>query len=260
MTQLTASFPPPSSKKNKLLVALGVVMVGHVGVLFALANMAPLELKPIVPPKPIQVRIVQPKPKEIPKPPKPVEPPKPKEVKVVDTPPPPPKKVEKVEQVKKETPKPKVVQPPKPVVTPPTPTPPVVIETPPVPTPPVVVAKPEPVPPPPAPVAPPAPPEPPAPPVNMSPRDLGDASGVSWKRKPKPSVDAKELESITNNVVILRIDVDDKGRIKARVIQSSGNPKIDREMVRAVQAAQFQPYKENGVAVPFYATQPFRVQ
>lgn len=266
MNQLATSLPPHSSKKNKILAALGVVVIGHVGLLAALYHMEPMQLKPLMPPKPIQVRLIQEKPKEQPVPPKPVEPPKPKEVKIVETPPPPPKKVEKVQQVKKETPKPKVAEPPKPTKVE-TPTPvvtPVVTTTeipkPVVPKPVVPDVKPTPAPVAPAPVASAEPSEPVKPAVDMTPRNLGDGAGVAWKRKPKPKIMVNDLEKVTNPFVLLRIDVDDKGKIKASVVQSSGNPKVDREMVRAVQAAQFQPYKENGVAVPFFAEQSFRVQ
>ena len=159
--------------------------------------------------------------------------------------------------MKKEIKKPQVVQPPKPTPVEVPVVAPVVVETV-TPKPVPVVSKPEPIVS--EPVVAPAPPVQAAPSLDLSPRNLGDAAGVAWKRKPKPSIEAKDLEKVTNSVVVLRIDVDANGKIKARVVQSSGNPKVDREMVRSVQAAQFQPYKENGVAVPFFAEQPFRVQ
>ena len=265
MSQVTAFSPKHPSNKNKILAAFGAVIIGHVGVLFVLSNIQTSQLKPITPPKPIQVRLVEP-PKPKVEPPKPIQPPKPKEVKIQETPPPPPpKKVEKIEQVKKEVVKPKAVEPPKPakVETPvPVVTPVVAVETPK----PVVTPTPKPITTPaptPAPVVesvPVADPAPVKPAVDMTPRNLGDGAGVSWKRKPKPKINAVDLEKVTNDVIVLRIDVDASGKIKARVVQSSGSDKVDREMVRAVQAAQFQPYKDNGVAVPFFAEQPFRVQ
>ena len=272
MSQLATSPVLHPSKKNKILAALGAVVIGHAGVLFALTHMKPVELKPLTPPKPIQVRLIDP-PKPKVEPPKPVQPPKPKEVKIQDAPPPPPKKVEKIEQVKKEVVKPKVVQPPKPtkVETPPPVIPPVVTEVV-TPKPPVVIEKPVVVEAPPTPPAPPAPPTPPAPPapvappappapaVDMTPRNLGSGASAAWKRAPKPKLMQTDLADVTSNVVVLRIDVDEKGRIKARVVQSSGSSKVDKEMVRAVQAASFHPYKENGVAVPFFAEQSFHVQ
>lgn len=260
MSQMLATNSPQSmSKKQKIVAAISLVIVGHVGLLWGVSQMEPITLKPLIPPKPIQVRLIQAEKKSEPKP---VEPPKPKEVKIVEkTPPPPPKKVEKVEQVKKEVAKPKVVEPPKqtPIETP-TPIVPVVTQT-------VITPKPV-IPKPvvpnvtttPQPTTPAEPVQSTAPAVDMTPRDLGDAAGVNWKRKPKPVIDIYDLEKATSNVVILRIDVDAKGKIKARVVSSSGNAKVDREMVRAVQAAQFEPYKENGVAVPFFAQQSFTVK
>lgn len=215
--------------------------------------MAPLELRPLEPPKPVQVKFVKivekpkaeepkPKPPE-PKPPeKPKEPPKPKQVKIVEKPKPlPPKKVEKVQQVKAPTPEPQVElpQPETKVFTTTT----------------VVQPTPQP-----APVPTPAPQPDPAPQVDLSPRDLGDAAGVAWKRKPKPRLTQNDLKNVSNTAVIVRIDVDAKGRIKARIVQSSGDAKVDREVIRAVQAGQFQPYTENGVAIPFFAEQPFHLQ
>ena len=62
---LVINSPENMSKKNKILATIGAVVVGHVGLLWAISNMTPISLKPITPPKPIQVRIVQlEKPKE----------------------------------------------------------------------------------------------------------------------------------------------------------------------------------------------------
>ncbi|KAF7276208.1 hypothetical protein GWI33_010816, partial [Rhynchophorus ferrugineus] len=183
MGQLSVvTSPNPGNRKQKIIAATVAVLVAHAGVLWALANMSPVQLRPIEPPKPVKVKFVkiveppkleQPKP-EPPKPkPKPKEPPKPKQVKIVEKPLPPPKKVEKVQQVKTPTPEPRV-----------------------------------------------------------------------------------ELPKVESTVVTTST----VGKIKARVVQSSGDAKVDREVVRAVQAGQFYPYKENGVAVPFFAEQPFHLQ
>ena len=121
----------PNPMKKKIITALIAVVVGHMGVLWAVGQMKTPELKSIEK-EPLKVRFVkiQEPPKELPPKPK-AEPkkekPKPKEVKQVKIVekqlPPPPKKVEKVQQVKKaETAKP-VVKPveskltPSPVVT-----------------------------------------------------------------------------------------------------------------------------------------------
>ena len=118
----------PNPMKKKIITALIAVVVGHMGVLWAVGQMKTPELKSIEK-EPLKVRFVkiQEPPKELPPKPK-AEPkkekPKPKEVKQVKIVekqlPPPPKKVEKVQQVKKaETAKPVV----KPVEAKPTPSP-----------------------------------------------------------------------------------------------------------------------------------------
>lgn len=240
--------------KKNVVTALAVVALGHVGILWALGQMQTPSLKPIEK-EPLKVRFVkiQEQPKPLPPQPKAeLQPEKPKpqpvkEVPVVEKPlSPPPKKVEKVQQVKKvEAPKPvakpvekpverevqpapvatvtesKVVQPaPKPTVTP--------------------VA--------PAPVAPSAP-------KTVS---IG-GSGVQWSRSPKPTYSNRDLQGETRNVVV-RIEANEKGVITdAQITRSSGIPALDQKILRAVRSAKFKPYKENGVAYPIRAEQPFEL-
>ena len=240
--------------KKNVVTALAVVALGHVGILWALGQMQTPSLKPIEK-EPLKVRFVkiQEQPKPLPPQPK-AEPqsekPKPqpvKEVPVVEKPLP-PKKVEKVQQVKKaEAPKPvakpvekpvervvqpapvatvtesKVVQPaPKPTVTPVAPAP--------------------------APVAPSAP-------KTVS---IG-GSGVQWSRSPKPSYTNRDLQGETRSVVV-RIEANEKGVITdAQITRSSGIPTLDQKILRAVRSAKFKPYKENGVAYPIRAEQPFEL-
>ena len=240
--------------KKNVVTALAVVALGHVGILWALGQMQTPSLKPIEK-EPLKVRFVkiQEQPKPLPPQPK-AEPqsekPKPqpvKEVPVVEKPLP-PKKVEKVQQVKKaEAPKPvakpvekpvervvqpapvatvtesKVVQPaPKPTVTPVAPAP--------------------------APVAPSAP-------KTVS---IG-GSGVQWSRSPKPTYSNRDLQGETRNVVV-RIEANEKGVITdAQITRSSGIPALDQKILRAVRSAKFKPYKENGVAYPIRAEQPFEL-
>ena len=242
--------------KKNVVTALAVVALGHVGILWALGQMQTPSLKPIEK-EPLKVRFVkiQEQPKPLPLPPQPkaeLQPEKPKpqpvkEVPVVEKPLP-PKKVEKVQQVKKaEAPKPvakpvekpvervvqpapvatvtesKVVQPaPKPTVTPVAPAP--------------------------APVAPSAP-------KTVS---IG-GSGVQWSRSPKPSYTNRDLQGETRNVVV-RIEANEKGVITdAQITRSSGIPALDQKILRAVRSAKFKPYKENGVAYPIRAEQPFEL-
>lgn len=256
MSSSSALSPqPPHPMKKKIIAALVSVVVGHFGVLWAVSQIKTAELKKIEK-QPLQVRFVkiqqQPKPAE-PEPqpePKKAEPPKPvKEVKVVEKPVvTPPKKVEKIQQVKQaETAKPVV----KPVQTPAkpavTPVAPVVTET--------KVVKPAPVPPPAAkPVA------PPAPPVPAGPKSVSiGGSGVQWSRTPRPSYSNKDLQGESRRVVVL-IEANEQGNItNARITRSSGLAALDEKILRAVRNAKFKPYKENGVAYPIRAEQPFEL-
>lgn len=240
--------------KKKVVTALAVVALGHVGVLWVLGQMPTPSLKPIEK-EPLKVRFVKiqeppkplpPQPKAEPQPEKPKPQPV-KEVPVVEKPlPPPPKKVEKVQQVKKaEAPKPvakpvekpvgRVVKP-APVAT--------VTETK------VVQAAPKPTP---APVA-------PAPVVPAAPKTVSiGGSGVQWSRSPKPTYSNRDLQGETRTVVVL-IEANEKGAIThAQITRSSGLPALDQKILRAVRSAKFKPYKENGVAYPIRAEQPFEL-
>jgi len=236
--------------KKKIVAALAVVMVGHIGVLWGVSHLKTADLKPIEK-EPLQVRFVKiqqppeplpPKPKVEPKKAEPAKPKEVKEVKVVEKPLPlPPKKVEKVQQVKKaEAPKPVA----KPVATT------TVSET--------KIAKPAPAAaPPPAPAA--APPAPPSPP---SPKTVSiGGAGVQWSRSPKPSYSNKDLQGETR-VIVVHIEADEKGSIikeRTRITKSSGISALDEKILRAVRSAKFKPYKENGVAYPIRAEQPFEL-
>ncbi|WP_151814926.1 energy transducer TonB family protein [Acinetobacter soli] len=242
------STPPnsPNPMKKKVITALVAVVIGHAGVLWAVNQMKSPELKPIEQ-KPLNVRFVKiqappPRPPE-PKPEPKKEQPKPikevKEVKVVEKVAPPPKKVEKVQQVKQaETPKQVVKNEPqvdfKPVTTTTTVTEKVVEK-----------AKPQPA----------AQPQ-----VNRDPSpksvSIGGA-GVQWSRTPRPSYTNRDLQGQTRSIVVM-IEADETGKIiNARITRSSGVPALDDKILRAVRSAKFKPYKENGVAYPIRAEQPF---
>ena len=239
----------PNPMKKKVLAALIAVVVGHMGVLWAMNHMKAPELKPIEK-EPLKVRIVKiqeppkllpPKPKEEPK----KEPTKPKEVKIVEKPQPtPPKKVEKVQQVKKA----EVV---KPVVKPTeTPVKPTVTTT-------ITEKKVE------KPVVQPeqAKPVTQAAPADTSPKSVSiGGSGVQWSRSPKPVYSNQDLQGENRRVVVL-IEANEKGSIvNARITRSSGVPALDEKILRAVKGAKFKPYKENGVAYPIRAEQPFDLE
>ncbi|MDK8754510.1 TonB family protein [Acinetobacter radioresistens] len=247
-----SSMPPSNPMKKKIVAALAVVMVGHIGVLWGVSHLKTADLKPIEK-EPLQVRFVKiqqppeplpPKPKVEPKKAEPAKPKEVKEVKVVEKLlPPPPKKVEKVQQVKKaEAPKPVA----KPVETPPAPSPvatTTVSET--------KIAKPAP-----APAAPPAPPSP------LSPKTVSiGGAGVQWSRSPKPSYSNKDLQG-EPRVIVVHIEADEKGSIikeRTRITKSSGISALDEKILRAVRSAKFKPYKENGVAYPIRVEQPFEL-
>ena len=220
-----SSMPPSNPMKKKIVAALAVVMVGHIGVLWGVSHLKTADLKPIEK-EPLQVRFVKiqqppeplpPKPKVEPKKAEPAKPKEVKEVKVVEKLlPPPPKKVEKVQQVKKaEAPKPA-----------------------------------------PAPAAPPAPPSP------LSPKTVSiGGAGVQWSRSPKPSYSNKDLQG-EPRVIVVHIEADEKGSIikeRTRITKSSGISALDEKILRAVRSAKFKPYKENGVAYPIRVEQPFEL-
>ena len=244
-----SSMQTPNPMKKKVLAALIAVVVGHMGVLWAVNHMKAPELKPIEK-EPLKVRFV--KIQELPKPlpPKPKEelkkePTKPKEVKIVEKPQPtPPKKVEKVQQVKKA----EVV---KPVVKPTeTPVKPTVTTT-------ITEKKVE------KPVVQPeqAKPVTQAAPADTSPKSVSiGGSGVQWSRSPKPVYSNQDLQGENRRVVVL-IEANEKGSIvNARITRSSGVPALDEKILRAVKGAKFKPYKENGVAYPIRAEQPFDLE
>lgn len=239
----------PNPMKKKVLAALIAVVVGHMGVLWAVNHMKAPELKPIEK-EPLKVRFVK-----IQEPPKPLppklkeepkkEPTKPKEVKIVEKPQPtPPKKVEKVQQVKKA----EVV---KPVVKPTeTPVKPTVTTT-------ITEKKVE------KPVVQPEQAKPviQAEPADTSPKSVSiGGSGVQWSRSPKPVYSNQDLQGENRRVVVL-IEANEKGSIvNARITRSSGVPALDEKILRAIKGAKFKPYKENGVAYPIRAEQPFDLE
>ncbi|MCH7380854.1 MULTISPECIES: energy transducer TonB [Acinetobacter] len=245
MSQSPATFNTPHPMKKKIIAALVAVVIGHVGVLWAVSHMKTIELRPIEK-EPLKVKFVKIKEPPKPEPPKPKEKPKPepkkevKEVKVVEKPLPPPKKIEKVQQVK-EAPKP-VLQKTEQKIEPKVETKVVTTVTE------KVVEKPQPV----QEVA------KPQPAADPSPKRVSiGGSGVQWSRSPKLSVTAKDLDNQTRSVMVL-IEADEKGKItNARVTRSSGIPNLDEKVLRAVRSAKFKPYMENGVAYPIRAEQPF---
>ena len=84
---------------------------------------------------------------------------------------------------------------------------------------------------------------------------------VAWSRAPRVQLREHELKGIDDRILVIRMYVNAQGRIeKTIIIQSSGIPSIDAKVERAVKVAKFQPYRENGVALPFMADQPFFIK
>lgn len=241
------------SFKKRIPIALSIVVLGHMGALWALNHVQIQETKP--PHKEsIKVKVVKIVEPAKPTPPKPKPEPKKevKQVKIVpkQPPPPTPKKVEKVQQVKKvETPKhvehvekpqplPKVTLPPTPkVMTQPTPEPAPKIQPMPQPAP---KAAPKPV------------VEAAAPAVdNKTPKKVSiGGSGINWSRSPDVNYDDTDLKGSPRSITVT-IEANEKGKVtNVKVIKSSGIPALDEKVVRAVCAAKFTPYKENGIAYP----------
>ena len=252
MSQSSAPMmPAPSPMKKKVITALAAVVIGHMGVLWAVGHMKTPELKPIEK-DPIQVRFVKleeaPKPlPPKPKPPEPKkEPPKPKEVKIVDKPlPPPPKKVEKVQQVKKaDVPKP--VEKPAETAKPSSVVSATISET----------KRPAPEPAPVVKSEPPAQPAPTAPPV---PKSVQLGGGVSWLKAPSVRFSPGELKSSCSMVVA--ISANENGKVIAvNAKNSSCGAAVDRKVTAAVKRGQLTKYIENGVAYPTKVEQPFDFQ
>ncbi|UTO19097.1 TonB family protein [Acinetobacter sp. Z1] len=245
MSPSPATLNTSNPMKKRIIAAIVAVVIGHVGVLWAVSHMKTIELRPIEK-EPLKVKFVKIKEPPKPEPPKPKEQPKPepkkevKEVKVVEKPLPPPKKIEKVQQVK-EAAKP-VLQKTEPKIEPKVETKVVTTVTEKVvekPQPAQEVVKPQPV-------------------ADPSPKRVSiGGSGVQWSRSPKLSVTAKDLDNQTRSVMVL-IEADEKGKItNVRITRTSGLPSLDEKVLRAVKSAKFKPYMENGVAYPIRAEQPF---
>jgi protein TonB len=150
-------------------------------------------------------------------------------------------------------PKPEIPPPPPPVELPP----PVrlVVETP-------IIQAVEPVaPPPPAPPPepPPPPPPPPAPPVKtVNAVTLASELAVSCPQRSAPTYPAFSKRIGEQGKVVLRVELDEQGRVaKVTLEQSSGSKRLDEAAQTAVKTWRCNPATRDGVAVRAVAMQPF---
>lgn len=226
MTALTTVHK--MTKSQRALVTVVVVVAAHAAVLALLATMKPIKLQRIEPPKPIEVKFVQLAP-----PPPPPPPPKPK-------PEPKPKEVKVVQQMPKPLPKPK----PKPVIatTAVSDKPQVVIAEQPAPQPkpkeePVIEQQVEKV-----------EKAKETKPAEVTPKQI---QGIAYIRQPKFDYDNDTLKKKSRSFK-LRVIVNGEGKMEENpvVVESTGLPALDRELIRAAKKATFRPYKENGVGIP----------
>lgn len=216
------------------MITVAGVLVAHGLVIFGLANIKSQPLTKVVPPKPVQVKFVHlqaPKPTEQTKPiPKPL--PKPKDVPVVKEQPKPlpqPKlKRQPVVASKVASEHHQAVVPQQPDASP---APKVDIPTP-------APAKADPAP--------------------ATPKQV---EGVAYKNPPQidqPSDD--ELGGQARKVVV-KVLINEFGRVDSiEIIRSSGIASLDSSVKRAVKRATFNPYRENGVAMPVYTLIPIEFQ
>ena len=250
----TLSTQASNPMKKKVIAAIVAVLIGHVGVLWTLNQLKTPELKKIDK-KPLTVKFVKIKQPEKPKqePAKPKEPPKPKKVKIVEKPAPlPPKKVEKITKVKKSKTQ-KAVD--KPVNTQSAPVISTTVTT--KQTPIVTTTTQTPAPPKPEPTPPPGPPKPePAPPPGPKTVTIG-GGGIQWSRSPKFAFNKSEIANGGCKVMV-SIKANEKGDVTSATSRNSTcSADLTEKIISAVRKARFKPYKENGVAYPISAVQPF---
>lgn len=264
MSQSLAS-PPSNSRplSQKIIVAVTVVIIGHIGALWGLNQIKAPELKPVEK-KPIKVKLVkQVKIKEEPPPPPPPqvkkkEQPKVKEVKIVkNATPPPAKEVKKVVTAKAVTPPKHVNQ----MVNPKPAIPSNIVSstssnsnvTKPVNT---------------APVTQPKETIPATQPTNTSSTSTSSSStsttkhvnigsgGVQWALSPSLKLQPSDIEKTCT--VEVGIKANEKGKVTSAVIRSTTcEARLTSRIRTAVQNARFKPYLENGVAYQITANQSF---
>lgn len=95
-------------------------------------------------------------------------------------------------------------------------------------------------------------------PKPQTPVTLSSDLSVSCPLRSMPNYPAMSKHSNEQGLVVLRVELDETGRItSARVATSSGHKRLDEEGLAAVKSWQCNPSTRNGVAVRAVALQPF---
>ena len=89
------------------------------------------------------------------------------------------------------------------------------------------------------------------------------ASEASWQRAPNISLSKRTRSKVLpgdSYSVLLKMTVDKQGNIQnVAVVSSSGNALVDKDALRAVNRAKFNPFKRNGMAVVGIVELPINV-
>lgn len=106
----------------------------------------------------------------------------------------------------------------------------------------------------------PEPPSPvPAPPVPAAPLVLSSELSATCAERPAPAYPATSRRLNEAGTVVVRVELDETGRVAAaRIATSSGHPRLDEAGLAAVRAWHCTPARRNGQAVRAIALQPFR--
>lgn len=98
--------------------------------------------------------------------------------------------------------------------------------------------------------------------AQSTPRKLQEGD-IKWNRRPliKEEEILKFLKSQDGSKIVnLEISSDSSGKVtQVKVLSSSGIVKLDEYVVKKTYSARFKPYKENGIAVPFAVKQDFKL-
>ena len=96
--------------------------------------------------------------------------------------------------------------------------------------------------------------------TNPNTQKYSKLEGVRWIRPPKPVYTNNDLQG-KDRTLTIKIYVKEDGTVdRSEVTKSSGLAALDSKVQRAVKSAKFRPYKENGIAYPFIAEQPFKLE